>query len=494
MLVGIVVVGSAIGWLYRKHAKKSNSAQPPWSKIDDDDVAPFRHNEKYGHNDDNDIYGPSSAPVIGSRRALALARQNAFNEDGTYRPNSDYMIERSGNRAGVGSGGAAYGGYPDVPSPYYGFDPQGRPYNPHAGRAPMPHMYEDIPADSPEAYGASGNTRHLVGPHGYAQPELSPHDLGRPGAPATNFAIAQHEDFADIPDPLTPTNVGGGDLPYTPRTATTMGEWAGDARAPQDRSRVSMTTPRAPGPVSPNEYIRPPPPAATESFPVAMAMPMPMVGNHSSQAALPTFEPMSPLITDFDLRRNSNQPLAMYEDEKTQQKRLYGEVAQTAGVPEPPTPKSAGGLNDSTGSTQTASSFSAHEPMPRLPSFTLNPPQPYVHGQPLSPLDEMPTPMSTTTGLTDAPVSAGTATHAERNPYERTLLAATQESPAPPYSATSTTAATAFPSPAYPPPSPGGMSVPGSVTDSPQRWAAPRGQGGVTRHSVYDEEDAYGGI
>lgn len=358
-----------------------------------------------------------------------------------------------------------YGAYPNLPSPYYGVDPQGRPYNPQAGRVPMAHMYD---AESPHAMTAPGNSRQLVGPNGYPQPELSPHTLGRPAPPVSHFAIAEHEDFADMPEPMTPTNVD-----YNPRTATTIGEWAGDARPPQGRSRVSMTTPRGMGGdaveaarMSPTEVLRPMP---AVSFPTA--------------AALPSFEPMSPLMTGFDLRRSSSQPLAMYEDEQAEQKRMYGEVAMTAGVPEPPTPKA---LNDSTSTYETTSSFSAHDPMPRLPSVTVNPPQPYIHGRPLSPLAEMPTPMSISTRISDAPIPSSSVLH-EANPYERTLLGARQQPSAPPYSAASTAGATGFPSPAYPPPSPGGMSVPGSVTDSPQRWES------RTRQS-FDEEDAYGGI
>ena len=500
VLVGIVVAGTAIGWAYRKHSKRKYASNRPWSKIDDD-ITPFPATEKYGR-DDDDIYGASSAPVIGSRRALAQARQNNFNEDGTYRPESDYLMDPNGsNRAGVGSGGA-YGPYPDMAEPYYGLDPHGRPYNPDMNRAPMPHMYAEYPVDT-HALTAPGNSRHLAGPQGYSHPELAAHALGRPAAPTSNFAIAQHEDFADTPEPLTPTNVDYHHQPYTPQTATSMGEWAGDARPPQARSRVSMNTPQGMSgplgaPISPVDYIRPPPAAATDAFP--MPMPVPAVRSaHAAPSTLPSFEPMSPLMSDFDLRRESVQPLVMYEDERAEQKRLYGEVASTAGVPEPPTPKTAFGLNDSTNSTnstgtyETTASFGAPEPMPRLPSFTINPPQPYIHGQPLSPLDEMPTPMSQRTSLTDAPVPSSSLDHGESNPYERTLLAARQL-PAPPYSAVSSTGATAFPSPAYPPPSPGGMSVPASVTDSPSRYDTPRGPVGPGRRSMYDEEDAYGGI
>jgi hypothetical protein len=70
-------------------------------------------------------------------------------------------------------------------------------------------------------------------------------------------------------------------------------------------------------------------------------------------------------------------------------------------------------------------------------------------------------------------------------PHQRTLVA--------PHSA-STTGATGIPSPAYPPPSPGGMSVPGSVTDSPRRWSGRSASGLGRQVSVYGEDDVYGGI
>lgn len=423
-----------------------------------------------------------------------MARQNAFQEDGSFRPASDYMFTEEGpNRAGVGSGSIAqgYSAYPNLPSPYYGLDPQGRPYHPDADLSPVPHMYNNVAPHSSHAITAPGNSRQLVGAHDFPQPELSPHALGRPAAPVSNFAIAQHEDFADMPEPHTPTNVDHGDLPYTPRTAMLAGEWAGDARLPQDRSRVSMSTPKAMGAgeaaalAAATAAARGPIPDE-KSFPVAQPTP----------AGLPSFEPMSPLLSEFDLKRSSSQPLAMYEDERSQQKRMYGEVASAANVPEPPTPKSAINLTHSTDSTEMGQSFSVAEPMPaRLPpAIAVQPPQPYIHGRPLSPLTEVQTPMSVATRPSmDYPVPSSSLLH-EQNPYERTLLAAkaVPGSPAPPYSATSTGAAS-IPSPAYPPRSASTMSVPGSVTDSPQQYGRSEPQG--TRvQSMFDEEDAYGGI
>jgi hypothetical protein len=402
------------------------------------------------------------------------------------------FTEEGPNRAGVGSGslGQGYGAYPNLPSPYYGLDPQGRPYNPDADCSPTPDMYNNIPDHSPYAIPVPSNTRHLVGPHGFPQPDLAPHALGRPAPPFSNFAIGQHEDFADMPEPHTPTNMDYGELPYTPRTAASAGEWAADARLSQDRSRVSMSTPRGidageTAALAAATAAARTAPYDEKAFPVAQPTP----------ATLPSFEPMSPLMSEFDLRRNSKQPLAMYEDERSEQKRMYGEVASAANVPEPPTPKSAANLNESTGSTETGSSFSATEPMPRLPpAIAIQPPQPYVHGRPLSPLAEVQTPTSVATRPSvDYPVPSSSLLH-EQNPYERTLLAAkaVPGSPAPPYSASSD-GASSVPSAAYPPRSPSGMSVPGSVTDSPQQWGSSETRG--TRvQSMFDEEDAYGGI
>ncbi|WVQ97751.1 hypothetical protein IAU59_004865 [Kwoniella sp. CBS 9459] len=504
-IVGLVVVGSLIGWLYRKWTARSYNSQAPWSKIDDD-ITPFPHNgsnekfERYTDGND-DIYGGSVAPVIGSRRALAMARDNAFNHDGSLHDSGMYD-----NRAGVGAGGqpAAYSPYPQF-SPEssgvaaYGLDAQGRPYNGQAGRTPMPHTYENQYVNDPyyDNSPPPANSRQLVGAsaHPYADvPMPTPVPMGRPAAPTTAAEFAQMEDFADEPEPLTPGLAYAFDEPHTP---------TGDGRV-AGRSRVSMTTPQAPRVLSPTEsvqahdYIPAPPlavpaPAATSASASTSLAPMP----------LPQFAPLSPLMNDFDFKRKS-QPLPMYEDDASVQKRMYGEVATTAGISEPVTPASAqpspnpqaSGLNDSTNSTD--SSFSATVPyvaessvpssssLPRLPDFTLAPPQPYQHGQPLSPLNEVPTPLST--------ASNGEAL---LNPFDLPtprLRAGGDGALAPPFTA-STSGATGFPSPAYPPPSPGGMSVPGSVTDSPRRWDSSIGTPKGRAVSVnYDEEDAYGGI
>ena len=232
------------------------------------------------------------------------------------------------------------------------------------------------------------------------------------------------------------------------------------------------------------------------------------------------------------------------QDEQARQKQLYGEVSRAAGFPEPKTPYSAAGDRSSmnfgtfgsntttdrsflstaatadmsamsmadttmdTSMVSSASSFSAPErlpqsdtgrsaepmpmPMPRMPAT-----QPYEHGRPLSPLVEVSTP-STSFSVQPpvASIASSSSGHGrEVNPFDhlqpaqqgmgRTLVA--------PHSAAASSApatGSGFPSARYPPPSPGGMSVPGSVGGSPREAVG----GGMGRRSVYDEEDAYGGI
>lgn len=434
------------------------------------------------------------------------------------RPDSNYMMPRDNNMAGYGAGnglGAQYGAYPAMHSPAMhspgGYD-YGRPaqgYGHDGGRATSPvtqdYDYEQQPG---MAVTAPGNTRQLVGPGGPAQsaqsygmpmpaPVLAPMAMGRPAPPRSDSEFADREEFMDLPKP-TPAATSNSSAAhmsqystyglayadsepdYMPHTATTTG-WAGDAKVPQS----------------------------------------------AAPTALPAIEPASPLMSGFDFQKRQSQPLGpiaatfaskygqpgasstlpMYEDEdeSSRQKRMYGEVAHAAGVMEPTTPHTAttphsADLSHSTNSYQTASSFSAHDPagrsltnstdshrlphVPSLPTVNLTPPQPYQHGQPLSPLPEVQTPASTTIPLTSSSLMHGQ----EINPFEQhvspdqSLL--TPRAQRPPHSAVSSTGATSFPSPSYPPPSPGGMSVPGSVSDSP----------GNRRQSMFDGDDAYGGI
>ena len=316
----------------------------------------------------------------------------------------------------------------------------------------MLHTYQDHYGDVPHALTAHSNMRQLLGPsqQPYADPALSPVAMGRPAVPTTLSELAQHEDFADIVEPHTPayatTYDQDRDGAWTPPTATTIGIWTDDTRPQHGRSRVSMTTSD-----TPEEVVNRSAPTRVPLQPIHMPLPL--------------LRPMSPLLSGFDLRRSSIQPLAIYENENesTHQKRLYTEVAQAAGVTEPLTPHIP--LDGSTSSNETTSSFSAHEPTRRLPSLTATPSQTYVHGQPLSSI----------------PSSSDLHGQADINPFESGL--------APPYSVSS-----GFPSLKYPPPSPGGMSVPGSVNDSPRRWSGGPSPLGARGQSMFDEEDAYGGI
>lgn len=507
------MLGSIVGWLYRKHAqRKYTTKAAPWSKLDDD-ITPYPHggSEKQPYlTPDEDIYGQSAAPVIGSRRALALARDNAFRPDGSMRPDSDYMIPRESNRAGYGAGnglGAQYGAYPAMHPPG-GYD-YGQPTHGY-GQDASP-VTQDYDYNQPGmAVSAPGNTRQLVGPSGQPQSHsmpmpapvpLGPVAMGRPAPPQSAAEFADREEFMDLPRPTpaaTSSSNSGAHLSqystyglayadsepdYLPHTATTTG-WAGDAKMPPQSAAAGHTP-------------------------------------------LPHIEPASPLMSGFDFQKRQSQPLGpiaanfaskygpsnstlpMYEDEDegSRQKRMYGEVAHAAGVQEPVTPHTAD-LSHSTNSHESASSFSAHEPsdrsasgpttqrlprapLPNLPIVNLTPPQPYQHGQPLSPLPEVATPASTVVGGMGAPLSSSSLMHGQEvNPFETVSpdqnLLSTPRAPAfrPPHSATSTTGATSFPSPNYPPPSPGGMSVPGSVSDSPRN----------KRESMFESDDAYGGI
>ncbi|KAI9635515.1 uncharacterized protein MKK02DRAFT_44205 [Dioszegia hungarica] len=471
VLVGVVILGSFAGWLYRKFAQRGYQTDSHWRKLDED-VTPFPQ-EKDEYNDD--IYGGAAAPVIGSRRALA----DHAGRDASY-PSSRPMTEYGSNRAGLGSGPDMYGahaaGYP-APAATWGVDAQGRPYNGQAGRVPT-HPYQDEYEYGSDRHSPPPppSTRQLVGPGQLPQPELMPVALGRPAPPRSYSDIAFREDFAD--EPMT------AGMPYEPMTARTN-EWAGSAQhqpmAAQQSRRISGTTHASKSP-------SPPQPA---SLP------------------LPTFAPLSPMDSSFAFQRQSQQPMAMYENEPARQKQLYGEVAAFAGFAEPKTPHSAGldhsvSSNGTFNTGTTHSSFSATEhgvrlpaqpPVPAIPSYLSMPAPPYEHGRPLSAVEEVATPSTFRSTAQPLPSSSiGLGGHArEVNPFDnlpvpRTLVA--------PHSAAS---GSSFPSPRFPPPSPGGMSLPGSVSESPKRWS---GQGtgnvGMARRSrgesMFDGDDAYGGI
>ncbi|OWZ45222.1 hypothetical protein J010_02564 [Cryptococcus neoformans] len=542
VVIGIVAVGSFGGWLYRKYITRSyNKTNAPWSKIDDD-ITPFDSEKPH-----DDIYGGPSAPVIASSRDLAHARS-------IMSPREYTMFDGASNHAGVGAGrtmgfAAEYptGLSPPPEAVTYGVDLHGRPYTPQAGRTPMLHTYESDyghPAEiySPYSYqpysvSPTDNMRQLVGPNAYHSQEQQHHtdyvEMPMPSAmPLGGLSHASDEDLKDLDEFADDPQMAGLAYAYEDNPA------AGSASIQTGEQIPTVMVSSVPSKHDPpaavtraNDHMAPNFAAPDFSAPAQSPLsPLDPTANNSSSSSnallplpLPQFEPLSPLTTSFDLngRTSEGQPLAMYEDEHRNtsepdnvQKRLYGEVARTAGIVEPKTPfaetmspststspepmplPSTNVLNESTNST--SSSFSAPGPaMPRLPDLSLNPPRPYQHGQPLSPLAEVPTPMSSSIGgeggmsnpfdnpsLTVPTSAMGRAPAPPYSPYEPYGSYDPMGSPAP--SSAGVTRGTSghghltggLVSPAFPPPSPGG-NVPGSVTDSPRRWS---------------RDDVYGGI
>ncbi|KIR60356.1 hypothetical protein I314_03647 [Cryptococcus bacillisporus CA1873] len=522
-------------------SSRHTNTNTPWSKIDDD-ITPFDNEKPH-----DDIYFGPSAPVIASSRDLARARS-------TMSPREYTMFGGASNHAGVGAGrtmgfAAEYstGLSPPPEAATYGIDLHGRPYTPQAGRTPMLHTYESDYGHQAESYSPysyqpysaspTDNMRQFVGPNAYHSPEQqydtdyvemampSPMPLGGL-AHASDEHLKDLDEFADDPQMAglaysfedSPTagtgSIQGGEEPLTAMVSSAPSKYDPPAQVA-----------RADDHMAPNF-------AATDfSAPTQSPLsPLDPTANGSSSSSnallplpLPHFEPLSPFSSSFDSNRRTTevQALAMYEDEhrnagepENVQKRLYGEVAPTAGIDEPKTPfvemlspsnsaspepvpqPSTNVLNGSTDST--SSSFSAPGPaMPRLPDLSLKPPRPYQHGQPLSPLAEVPTPKTSSTG------GEGTVPNPFDNPSLTVPTSAASRAPAPPYSpyehygsydpmgspAPSSAGvirgtsgdghlAGGLVSPAFPPPSPGG-NVPGSVTDSPRMWS---------------RDDVYGGI
>ncbi|WVQ76722.1 hypothetical protein IAR50_006396 [Cryptococcus sp. DSM 104548] len=506
VVCGLVVVGSFFGWLYRKYTARSYNSGSPWSQIDDD-ITPY-NSEKPGF---DDIYGGAAAPVIASSRDLSRARSDMA-------PYSMYDNTPLSNHAGVGAGALAFGGQGDISPPpaalSYGIDSQGRPYNPHAGRTPMLHTFEDQYGHQAEPYSpyshqpysaTSDNSRQLVGPHSYSPSSHvdqygstggnvempSPIRLGGP-AHASDADLRDLDEYADDPQ-MAGLAYTYGDTPMASTFAQAQASAAPSKHdPPAETYRASDYTPKAPLALDFSAPVISPldPTIASTSGEKSRLAPLP----------LPALEPMSPFMSDFDMgTKGQSQQLAMYEDEQEkEQRRMYQEVAKSAGIDEPvtpfvsytsaspspePMPVNAQTLNQSTASTTSSSSTG----MPRLPEISLNAPKPYEHGQPLSPLAEVPTPMSSNS--IGAPLP---------NPFDNPAFTvapkSTSPAPAPPYSpyeyghepgTPSSTAATLnTPLPgqtlarAFPPPD-----MPGSVMGSPavgRRWS-----GG---------EDVYGGI
>lgn len=365
LLVGFVVLGAVAGWIYRKvksrNYKKNNN---PWAKMDNDDITPFpRHSERdFEKNSDEDFYGGAPASAIGSNRALALARQNGFYADGTPRPNTEYM---GPGMAGYGAG-RNYGPYPDVPpvAAAYGVDANRVPSGPQYPQQQYGQLidhgspFDDEYAHQQQYPNTSPNSgpRQLVGPGAHYQASgPAPVPLGRPDAPETYDEIAAAEMYADdryaddelaAPRGMVPYAEGD---PYSPRTAASPGEWAG---VPTRGSQISYASP----------------------LPEPVSLPSP------APAPLPTLRPMSPLMP-IDASAPAHPP----SDEEHETRRMYQEVASAAGIEQVMSPTSG---------------LASPAPV-RLPTSAPSPPfhAPYQHGQPLSPLREVPTPMSERTAL-----------------------------------------------------------------------------------------------
>lgn len=513
----------------------------PWSKIDDD-ITPFDNEKPH-----DDIYFGPSAPVIASSRDLARARS-------TMSPREYTMFSGASNHAGVGAGrtmgfAAEYptGLSPPPEAATYGIDLHGRPYTPQAGRTPMLHTYESNYGHQAESYSPysyqpysaspTDNMRQLVRPNAYHSPEQQYGtdyvEMPMPSpVPLGGLTHASDEDLKDLDEFADDPQMAG--LAYTYGDSPTAGTGSIQGGEEPLAAMVSSGPSKYDPPAQvtrADDHLAPNFAATDFSAPTQSPLsPLDPTANGSSSSSnallplpLPHFEPLSPFASSFDSNRRTTevQPLAMYEDEHRKasepenvQKRLYGEVARTVGIDEPKTPfvemlspsnsaspepiplPSTNVLNESTNST--SSSFSAPGPaMPRLPDLSLKPPRPYQHGQPLSPLTEVPTPKTSSTG------GEGAVPNPFDNPSLTVPTSAASRAPAPPYSpyehygsydpmgspAPSSAGvirgtsgdghvAGGLVSPAFPPPSPGG-NVPGSVTDSPRMWS---------------RDDAYGGI
>lgn len=527
----------------RKYITRSykTNTNTPWSKIDDD-ITPFDSEKPH-----DDIYFGPPASVIASSRDLARARS-------TMSPREYTMFGGASNHAGVGAGrtmgfAAEYptGLSPPPEAATYGIDLHGRPYTPQAGRTPMLHTYESNYGHQAESYSPysyqpysaspTDNMRQFVGPNAYHSPEQQYHtdyvEMPMPSPmPLGGLAHASDEDLKDLDEFADDPQMAGLAYTYEDSPAAGTGSIQGGE---EPLTAVVSSTPSKydpPAQVTRTDDHMAPNFAATDfSAPTQSPLsPLDPTASGSSSSSngllplpLPHFEPLSPFSSSFDSNRRTTevQPLAMYEDEhrnasesENVQKRLYGEVARTAGIDEPTTPfvemlppsnsaspepmpqSSTNLLNESTNST--SSSFSAPGPaLPRLPDLSLQPPRPYQHGQPLSPLTEVPTPMTSSNG------GEGAVPNPFDNPSLTVPTSAASRAPAPPYSpyehygsydsmgspAPSSAGvirgtsgdghvAGGLVSPAFPPPSPGG-NVPGSVTDSPRMWS---------------RDDAYGGI
>lgn len=368
VLLGVAAVAIIAGWYLRQKKRQERQVNNPWGRMNnssDDNITPFpAYTEK-----PDDYYGDNDAPVIGSNRALALARQNAFYADGTPRPDSTAM---NPNFAGYGAG-RSYGPYPTAqpgtPHSHHLSEQQG-PYqdNPFHDQ----YQYQDD-AQLVQLHDHSG-PRQLVGPGqaygagGVPVPVPAPVPLGRPEAPQTYDDIAAAEAYADdryADDHLPAQHSAAAVMPAAVATGVAAGAAAHHGQHQQqqqpEQARLIDTG-------SSDEHHMPDPTPLPQLRPMSPLMPLVDVDQQSS--AHGHGQP-SNLATAAPVNAHHSSPSSDEMD------RMYNEVANYAGVPQPSAEQ---GVQEAT----------------RLP------PQPYVHGQPLTPLAELPTPKSETASLAPA--------------------------------------------------------------------------------------------
>lgn len=355
---------------------------------DDSGVTPYRNDPKTNASEEEFFSGMPPAGAM-PNRGFQPAPQHGYYSDNGMRPDSMAMMDS--NLAGYGAG-VRSGPYPDPAPVAVAYDANGRPYTPTQQNGQWGYdqqhqqQYAQNPFEddnrmspsgslhspnSPQHQQNFGGPRQLVGPGqtftGVA-PVPVPVPLGRPQPPQSYDDIAAAEMYADdryaddhmaAPPHLGQFNQQGN---YSPQSFAT-------AEANRPGSGMSHD-PRAISPVSP----------------------MPASVVYAPPQALPTMQPMSPLMSPVALNNDDVQThhgfspavaaaaarAQPYEDDSN---RMYGEVARAAGVPNP---MAAPPLSPTMQSPQQ--------------SF-LPPVMPYQHGIPLSPLTEVPTPASSTVPL-----------------------------------------------------------------------------------------------
>lgn len=389
VLLGVAALAIIAGWYLRQKKRQERQVNNPWGRMNnssDDNITPFpAYSEK-----PDDYYGDNDAPVIGSNRALALARQNAFYADGTPRPDSTAM---NPNFAGYGAG-RSYGPYPTA-----------APGTPHSHHFSEQHQqYQDNPFHDQYQYqddaqlvqlNEHSGPRQLVGPGqaygagGVPVPVPAPVPLGRPEAPQTYDDIAAAEAYADdryADDHMPAQHASASVMPAAVATGAVAGGAAHQGQQQQQQPEQGRLIDTG----SSDEQHMPDPTPLPQLRPMSPLMPLVDVDQQSS--AHGHGQP-SNLATAAPVNAHHSSPSSDEMD------RMYNEVANYAGVPQPD------GVQEAT----------------RLP------PQPYVHGQPLTPLVEQPTPKSDTASL--APAVTGPVQAAP--PAARALPTPPQQAQAP---------------------------------------------------------------